>query len=215
MTWLVKHSGELISKYQLNRDGQTAYFKAFGKACKDVIVEIGEEVHYRVSDVDTGSLDGRWESGVWLGIRWKSMEHHIGTAAGVTKSYTIERKPIEDRWSKEAIEAIVGTPWRPQPAPDDMTVPRVLPPLPADQQLRNQLMPREPEVRAPLRPRISKHDLTRWGFTEGCQRCRQMRSGEAEVGTKHSEKCRQRLETEMRRESDPRIKRAEDKHTEF
>ena len=42
-----------------------------------------------------------------------------------------------------------------------------------------------------------------------------MRSGKAEVGTKHSEKCRQRLETEMRRESDPIIKRAEDKHTEF
>ena len=143
------------------------------------------------------------------------MEHHIGTAAGVTKSYTIERKPLEDRWSKEAVEAIVGTPWRPQPAPDDTTAPRVLPPLPADQQLRNQLRPREPEVRAPLRPRISKHDLTRWGFTEGCQRCRQLRSGTAEVGTKHSEQFRKRLENEMRRESDPRIKRAEDKHTEF
>ena len=143
------------------------------------------------------------------------MEHHIGTAAGVTKSCTIERKPLEDRWSKEAVEAIVGTPWRPLPAPDDTTAPRVLPPLPADQQLRNQLRPREHEVRAPLRPRISKHDLTRWGFTDGCQRCRQMRSGKGEVGTKHSEKCRNRLENEMRRESDPRIKRAEDKHIEF
>ena len=71
MTWIVKHAGELISKCQLNRDGQTAYFKVFGKASKDVIVEIGEEVHYRVSDVDTGSLDGRWESGIWLGIRWR------------------------------------------------------------------------------------------------------------------------------------------------
>ena len=41
------------------------------------------------------------------------MEHHIGTAAGVIKSYTIERKPLEDRWSKEAVEAIVGTPMAP------------------------------------------------------------------------------------------------------
>ena len=79
MTWIVKHAGELISKYQLNRDGQTAYYKVFGKPCKDVIVEIGEEVHYRVTDVDTGSMDSRWESGTWLGIRWQSMEHHIGT----------------------------------------------------------------------------------------------------------------------------------------
>ena len=127
MTWIVKHAGELISKCQLNRDGQTAHFKVFGKACKDVIVEVGEEVYYRVTDVDTGSLDGRWESGIWLGIRWKSREHHIGTAAGVIKSYAIERKPLEDRWSKETVEAIVGTPWRPQPVPGDMTAPRVLP----------------------------------------------------------------------------------------
>ena len=87
--------------------------------------------------------------------------------------------------------------------------------LPADQQLRNQPRPKGPEVRAPLRPRISKHDLTRWGFTEGCLRCRQMRQGEADKGAKHSEKCRQRIETEMRREADPRVKRAEDKHTEL
>ena len=79
MTWIVKHAGELISKYQFKRDGQTAYYKVFGKPCKDVIVESGEEVHYRVSEVDTGSLDSRWESGIWLGTRWKSMGHHIGT----------------------------------------------------------------------------------------------------------------------------------------
>ena len=69
MTWMVKHAGELISKYQLNRDGQTAYFKVYGKPCKDVIAEIGEEVYYRVSEVDTGSLDSRWESGIWRGTR--------------------------------------------------------------------------------------------------------------------------------------------------
>ena len=150
MTWMVKHAGELISKYQLNRDGQTAYYKVFGKPCKDIIAEIGEEVHYRVSDVDTGSLDSRWKSGIWLGIRWKSTEHHIGTPEGVINSYAIERKPLEERWSKDAVEAIVGTRWRPQPSPGDTSAPRVLPPLSADQQLQGQPMPKEPEVRAPL-----------------------------------------------------------------
>ena len=143
------------------------------------------------------------------------MEHHIGTPEGVIKSYAIERKPLEDRWSKDAVEAIVGTPWRPQPQPGDTSAPRVLPPLPADQQLRSQPKPKEPEIRAPLRPRISKHDLTRWGFTEGCLRCRQMRQGEPDTGAKHFEKCRKRIESEMRREADPRVKRAEDKHTDY
>ena len=52
-------------------------------------------------------------------------------------------------------------------------------------------------------------------FAEGCLRCRQMRPATAADGTTPSAKCRQRLETEMRRESDPIIKRAEDKHTEL
>ena len=92
MTWIVKHAGELISKYQLSRDGHTAYYKVFGKPCKDFIVEIGEEVHYRVSEVDTGSLDSRWGQESGWDMFWKSMEHNIGTPAGVIKSYAVDKK---------------------------------------------------------------------------------------------------------------------------
>ena len=48
MTWIVQHAGELISKYQIKRDGttQTAYEKVFGKPCRDEIVEFGEEVQH-------------------------------------------------------------------------------------------------------------------------------------------------------------------------
>jgi hypothetical protein len=42
-----------------------------------------------------------------------------------------------------------------------------------------------------------------------------MRTGKGEDGAKHSEKCRTRLEGEMRREHDPRIKRSEDTYTEY
>ena len=43
MTWIVQHAGEVTSKYQINRDGKTAYDKVFGKPCRDEIVEFGEE----------------------------------------------------------------------------------------------------------------------------------------------------------------------------
>jgi hypothetical protein len=101
MTWLVKHSGELISKYQLNRDGQTAYFKVFGKACKNVIVEIGEEVHYRVSDVDTGSLDGRWESGTWLGIRWITWSTILGQPLESPRVTRLSGNPLKTGGAKK------------------------------------------------------------------------------------------------------------------
>ena len=44
MTWIVQHGGELISKYQVNRNGKTAYEKVWGEPCKDEVVEFGEEV---------------------------------------------------------------------------------------------------------------------------------------------------------------------------
>ena len=199
MTWIVQHAGESISKYQVNRDGKTAYEKVWGEPCKDEVVEIGEDVHYRISEIDTGSLDARSASGVWLGKRWKSSEQFSGTPQGVVKSYAILRKPIEDRWNREAIEAVIGTPWKMVPSSKDISQPRVLPPLPADQRLRDPPKPKEADIRAPLRPRIKEADLSRWGFTDGCLRCRQMRTGKGEDGAKHSEKCRTRLEGEMRR----------------
>ena len=42
-----------------------------------------------------------------------------------------------------------------------------------------------------------------------------MRQGNAIKGSKHSERCSQRIEAEMRRENDPRVKRAEDAYTDF
>ena len=53
------------------------------------------------------------------------------------------------------------------------------------------------------------------GLTEGCLICRQIRAGQGEDGAKHSEKCRQRLDGEMRRDNDPRINRSEDKYADL
>ena len=187
MPWMTQHSGELICKYQKNKDGKTAYEKLKVKPCNEEIVEFGEYVHYRISNVDTGSLDARWGAGVWLGKRWRSTEHYVGTPQGVVKSYAIQRKPLEERWDAEAIEAITGTPWNLTPLPTDDEGPRVHPPLPEDLRLREGPRPKEPEVRAPLRPSIKQADLDRWGYTDGCLRCRLARSGKANDGSKHSE----------------------------
>ena len=158
-------------------------------------------------------LDGLRE---WLGKRWRSAEHLIHTDDGVIHCRAVSRTPLEERWDGQAIESIVATPWRPRPSADDgVREARVLPPLPADQQHHQQPKAKESDVRAPLRPRIQKSDLSWWGYSDGCLRCRQMRAGKAEDGSKHSEACRKRIEAEMRREHDPRIKRAEDKHTHF
>ena len=42
-----------------------------------------------------------------------------------------------------------------------------------------------------------------------------MRSGRADDGTKHNEKCRKRIENEMRTDNGPRIKQSEDRYTAY
>ena len=117
LTWMAQHAGELICKYQKNKDGKTAYDKLMGKPCREEILEFREHVHYRISNVDTGSLDARWSTGVWQGKRWRSAEHDVGIPQGVVKSDAVKRKPLEDRWNAEAIEAITGTPGNLTPLP--------------------------------------------------------------------------------------------------
>ena len=64
-------------------DGKTSYATLMGKHCREMIVEFGEQVHYRISNVDTCILDARWSTGVWLGKRWRSAKHYVGTPIGV------------------------------------------------------------------------------------------------------------------------------------
>jgi hypothetical protein len=206
MTWLVEHAGDCITKWQANHDGKTSYQRLMGKPCSEESLELGEMVNYKLPSEDLGDLDGRWSSGVWLGKRWKSAEHLVHENGEVIHCRAVSRKPLEERWDGPAIEAITATPWRLRPSSDDATrEARVLPPLPEDQQPRSQPQAKERDVRAPLRPRIAKSDLSRWGYSDGCLRCRQMRAGKVEDGSKHSEQCRRRIEAEMRRENDPRI----------
>ena len=211
MAWIIQHAGDTISKYQLGKDSTTSYERLMGKPCKEQVVEFGERVYYKTGP--TEDLEPRWSTGTWLGKRWASGEHFIHIGPEVIKCRAIHRVPLEDRWHKSNLESVVAMPWKLKPSPQDSADNvRVMPPLPQDETSMAPPQPRQPDVRAPLRPRITKSDLSRWGFTDGCLRCRQLRNGQAEDGSTHREKSRRRIENEMRREADPRVKQSEDKH---
>lgn len=144
---------------------------------------------------------------------WRTLDPLGGE---INKCRGLQRVPLEDKWIKAVIEKIVATLWlqsqSPQSRADDERVP---PPLPEDGRSTDQPRQREPELRAPQRPRIAKSDLSRWGYTDGCFRCRQMRSGRSEDGTKHNERCFKRIANEMRKANDPRIQQSEDIYTAY
>ena len=75
MLWLVEHSAELITKHLVGHDGKSACGRLFGKPCRDEGYEFGERIHFRRGLARRGSLDARWEDGIWLGRHWGADLH--------------------------------------------------------------------------------------------------------------------------------------------
>ena len=70
MLWIAEHSTELVTKHLVGHDGKTAYGRLFGKPSRDEGYEFGERNLFRRGVARLGSLDARWEEGIWLGRRW-------------------------------------------------------------------------------------------------------------------------------------------------
>ena len=49
---------------------------------------------------------------LWLGVRNNSAECSVETAEGVFRAREVRRKEQQDRWDKEAINNVIGVPWR-------------------------------------------------------------------------------------------------------
>ena len=62
-------------------------------------------------------LGCRREEGVWLGRRWGSIIHRIGIGREVVETRAVQRKPREERWSRERIQGLLTIPWL-NPVPD-------------------------------------------------------------------------------------------------
>ncbi len=97
---------------------------------------------------------------------------------------------MEFRWSREAIQAVAGTPW------DTMRKPQ--------QEVRFEPSPErlenfpEPKPSWPRKFKILAKDLRSLGYTVGCPQCDHMeRYGEAKGGITHSEACRTRIMDEL------------------
>ena len=65
----------------------------------------------------------KWENGGWLGHARDSNEMLIGTPMGVIRCYACRRMPETERWDREAIVGVKGTPQKPNPRKMGMSIP--------------------------------------------------------------------------------------------
>ena len=133
-------------------------------------------------------MNPRYLYGVWLGMRNNSAECFIGNADGVFRAREIERLEPQDRWDTEAINSVIGVPWRMTDGkwtvdrPEVRVDPIPIPPLPFEEH--------------ESRERITRQDIDEFGATIGCPGCNAIKDNKRAQA--HSDRCRTRIEECLR-----------------
>ena len=112
-SWLVAHAADLISKFQVGKDGKTSYERARGKPFTKELVEFGECVFYRAGKLDVRhKLEPRWQEGVFLGLCWRTGAAFVGTPEDVVMAHGLRRVPEDARWKADVLQRVSGVPWQ-------------------------------------------------------------------------------------------------------
>ncbi len=216
--WIVRHAGYVITRCRIQEDGKTAMQKMKGRKVNVSWVPFAEAVLFKLPKVPDmpGDFADRFEVGVWVGCTIRSGEHLVATPRGVFKVASVVRRPEDERWSKELIMGMKGSPQEPVPGSGSSKI--VAYSKHREEQVRKppEFQPRqvdeEPEVRATY---IFKSDIEKMGATAGCPGCRALMTPGSKFRAKHTMDCRKRVEEELNKtdEGKKRVKRANDRMT--
>ena len=78
-SWLISHAGDMITKFQVGKEGKTGFERARGKTYRHEVVEFGERVFYRSGKLDNSrKIEPRWSDGIFLGLSWRIGAAFIG-----------------------------------------------------------------------------------------------------------------------------------------
>ena len=208
--WASEHSAFLLTRYQVGKDGQTAWRRLIGKPAKNKIVEFGEQVlakplRSKKTNIRV-SLRTKWIEATWVGATRNSNEHLVVLSKGgpVIKVRTVQRRTLADRWDLQAIKDIRATPRRPNPSDESQRKP-----MPEretagtkDQEAEKGI-PKDTAVEEEKDKQLREFKITtgiinKYGRTHGCVGCDAQRMG---MWRKHNPMCRLRLEEEMMKDA--------------
>ena len=63
--WMVEHSTQFLSRYQIGPDGKTVHARLHGKAPPQEMVPLGEKVLARLGSATPSTRAPRYEYGIW------------------------------------------------------------------------------------------------------------------------------------------------------
>ena len=123
----------------------------------------------------------------------------------VVHAGVVHPRPFADRWQPQAVEKITALPWCMTP---NARIAQTMP----EQGMRQQEEPGRlaGEEAPPRRFQIMRADLERWGYTDGCPKCRATRAKLVGRGREHTTACRNRITAQARLHNDPRMARRDE-----
>ena len=204
MPWLFEWSALVLNRYEVGKDGRTAYERCKGKKAKTMGIEFGESVLWKrkPSGGHLGKLTSLWEDGVYLGIKAGTGEIIVGNQKGVWKTRTVHRKPDKDRWNKLGIEILKGVPWRVSDEDDkadgeDLSEKIMLPKLDGEAMGDEERDATKEFLKMglPRQFRTSDEDYQEHGYSRNCPGCKALLGGRTKQ--KHSDQCRSRMAEAM------------------
>ena len=220
LAWLVEYCAVLLNKYHLHEDlGMTSYEHLHGHAAEEKLAYFGERIYYHVPKRRRSNLDLRWGQGVFLGTLMTSTEAIVGLPSGdVVKTGSMARLIPSQRWRREAILAVRGTPAQPTLGEDDSVIESFHHPhLMMDAELHAKLDDEEIErTDTPLclQPgrklpslRITQSDLLKYQYSDDCPRCIATQFGDLSLNPSHTGICRRRIYRAMYQADDPKLAR--------
>ena len=110
--WIVKHAQFTLNRFLTHSDGNTSYFRRWGKNYSSTVCEFGETVLFRYPGKLKDKGDTAWSTGIWLGR--DTDEHIVSTGTGITKVRTIKRQVTSKQWDQKLFLKLQATPWDPK-----------------------------------------------------------------------------------------------------
>ena len=103
--------------------GSSAYSATEGWPYGGEVVELGEQVYWKVPGLTQKKVEEGWRRGTWLGNA-ERLDENMADGDGVHMERSIQRRPGQHRWSSQKVKELVGSPRERTPKKTKMMEPR-------------------------------------------------------------------------------------------
>ena len=182
-----------MNRYRRGPDGKTAYELRKGRRFARALQYLAEKILFMIPGVTKGvaRVEPRWEDGIFLGVSDRSDELYVGTERGMHKVRTVRRREAIERFDLTFLNTVTARPWDGPKSAKEVRVDVSSPAAVAEAEA----------IGRTRRLNISKVDIMKYGLTEGC-----LGLAEGKRAQGHSEGCRARLEAEIAKTEEGRIR---------